>query len=213
MRPIAKRTRRPTAATRCLKIVDDPPDLVLCDYRMPGLDGRQLYEKLRARKQTKQIPFIFLASRSDVEEKLRPIVEGVEEFVVKPFFLKDLVRRTKKVIDRLHLEKLQNRAVRPGVIQGRLEEMSILDILQSLEMGQKSCRLTIRHETDTCELFFSAGQCVDATAWAARRRGSCFSGDALAGRRFRDRFQFQSHAHDDFPQHHRPVDGRTAPDG
>lgn len=148
-------------ADALLKIVDDPPDLIICDYRMHGLDGRQLYEKLRARKQTKQIPFIFLASRSDVEEKLRPIIEGAEEFVVKPFFLKDLVRRTKKVIDRLRLEKLQNRAVRPGVIQGRLEEMSILDLLQSLEMGQKSCRLTIRHETDTCELFFSSGQCTD----------------------------------------------------
>ena len=149
-------------ADALLKIVDDPPDLILCDYRMPGLDGRQLYEKLRGRKQTKQIPFIFLASRGDMEEKLRPIVEGVEEFIVKPFFLKDLVRRTKKIIDRLHLEKLQNRAVRPGVVQGRLEEMSILDLLQSLEMGQKSCRLTIRHDSDTCELFFSAGQCVDA---------------------------------------------------
>jgi CheY-like chemotaxis protein len=149
-------------ADALLKIVDDPPDLILCDYRMPGLDGRQLYEKLRSRKQTKQIPFIFLASRGDVEEKLRPIVEGVEEFVVKPFFLKDLVRRTKKVIDRLHLEKLQNRAARPGVVQGRLEEMSILDLLQSLEMGQKSCSLTIRHDADVCELFLSAGQCVDA---------------------------------------------------
>lgn len=148
-------------ADALLKIVDDPPDLILCDYRMPGLDGRQLYEKLRGRKQTKLIPFIFLASRSDVEEKLRPIVEGVEEFVVKPFFVKDLVRRTKKVIDRLRLEKLQSRAVRPGVIQGRLEEMSILDLLQSLEMGQKSCRLTIRHQRDTCELFFAAGQCAD----------------------------------------------------
>jgi CheY-like chemotaxis protein len=148
-------------ADALLKIVDDPPDLILCDYRMPGLDGRQLYEKLRGRKQTKHIPFIFLASRSDVEEKLRPIVEGVEEFVVKPFFIKDLVRRTKKVIDRLRLEKLQSRAVRPGVIQGRLEEMSILDLLQSLEMGQKSCRLTIRHQTDMCELFFATGQCAD----------------------------------------------------
>jgi len=148
-------------ADALLKIVDDPPDLILCDYRMPGLDGRQLYEKLRGRKQTKLIPFIFLASRSDVEEKLRPIVEGVEEFVVKPFFINDLVRRTKKVIDRLHLEKLQSRAVRPGVIQGRLEEMSILDLLQSLEMGQKSCRLTIRHQADTCELFFATGQCAD----------------------------------------------------
>jgi len=149
-------------ADALLKIVDDPPDLILCDYRMSGLDGRQLYDKLRARKQTKQIPFIFLASRGDVEERLRPMVEGVEEFVVKPFFLKDLIRRTKKVIDRLALEKLQSRATRPGVIQGRLEEMSILDLMQSLEMGQKSCRLTIRHGGETCEMFFAAGQCADA---------------------------------------------------
>jgi CheY-like chemotaxis protein len=149
-------------ADALLKIVDDPPDLVVCDYRMPGLDGRQLYEKLRARQQTKSIPFIFLASRSDIEEKLRPIVEGVEEFIPKPFFLKDLVRRAKKVVDRLHLEKLQNRQVRPGVIQGRLEEMSIMDLMQSLEMGQKSCQLTVRRGGETAQLFFSSGQCKDA---------------------------------------------------
>jgi hypothetical protein len=40
--------------------------------------------------------------------------------------------------------------------------MSILDLMQSLEMGQKSCRLTIRHDNETCELFFSGGQCADA---------------------------------------------------
>ena len=145
-----------------LKIVDEPPDLILCDYRMPGLDGRKLYEKLRARQQTKSIPFMFLASRGDIEEKLRPIVEGVEEFIVKPFFVKDLVRRSKKVIDRLQLEKLQKSAVRPGVIQGRLEEMSMLDLMQSLEMGQKSCRLAIQHGGETCEMFFASGQCTDA---------------------------------------------------
>ena len=149
-------------ADALLKIVDDPPDLVVCDYRMPGLDGRQLYEKLRGRQQTKAIPFIFLASRSDIEEKLRPIVEGVEEFIPKPFFLKDLVRRAKKVVDRLQLEKLQNRQVRPGVVQGRLEEMSIMDLMQSLEMGQKSCRLIVRQNGAQCELYFASGQCRDA---------------------------------------------------
>jgi len=161
-------------ADALLKIVDDPPDLVLCDYRMPGLDGRQLYEKMRARQKTKHIPFIFLASRGDIEEKLRPIVEGVEDFVAKPFFLRDLVRSTKKVIDRLQLEKLQSRAVRPGVIQGRLEEMSILDLMQSLEMGQKSCRLTVRHENESCELFFSAGQCADARAGSVEGEAAVF---------------------------------------
>jgi CheY-like chemotaxis protein len=149
-------------ADALLKVVDDPPDLIVCDYKMPGLDGRQLYDKLRARAQTKQIPFIFLASRGDIEEKLRAIAEGVEEFIAKPFFLKDLVRRTKKVIDRLRLEKMQNRAVRPGVIQGRLEEMSMLDLMQSLEMGQKSCQLTVRHNGDVCVMDFGTGQCKDA---------------------------------------------------
>ena len=149
-------------ADALLKIVDEPPDLVVCDYRMPGIDGRQLYEKIRARQATRQIPFIFLASRGDIEEKLRPILDGVEEFITKPFFVKDLVRQTKKVIDRLQLEKLQKRAVRPGVVQGRLEEMSILDLMQSLEMGQKSCELTIRRGGETGKLFFAAGQCADA---------------------------------------------------
>jgi CheY-like chemotaxis protein len=149
-------------ADALLKIIDEQPDLVVCDYRMPGLDGRQLFEKTRGRSQTKNIPFIFLASRGDIEEKLRPIVDGVEEFISKPFFLNDFLQRAKKVIDRLQLEKLQKRAVRPGVIQGRLEEMSILDLMQSLEMGQKSCQLTIRRGDETAELFFAAGQCADA---------------------------------------------------
>jgi CheY-like chemotaxis protein len=149
-------------ADALLKIVDDTPDLVLCDYRMPGLDGRQLYEKLRARFASRPIPFIFLASRADIEEKLRPMVDGVEEFIPKPFFIRELVRHAKKVIDRLQLEKLQKTSARPGVIQGRLEEMSILDLMQSLEMGQKTCKLTIRNAGSACEIFFAAGQCQDA---------------------------------------------------
>jgi CheY-like chemotaxis protein len=149
-------------ADALLRIVEEPPDLIICDYKMPGLDGRQLYEKLRARPQTNHIPFIFLASRGDIEEKLRSLVDGVEEFLAKPFFVKDVVRRAKKVIDRLALEKLQSHAHRPGIVHGRLEEMSILDLMQSLEMGQKSCALSIRRANHTCLLYFAAGQCKDA---------------------------------------------------
>ena len=145
-----------------LKIIDDPPDAILCDYKMSGLDGRQLFEKLRGREQTRHIPFLFMASRADIEEKLRHLTDGVEDFVAKPFVLKDLVRAAKKVVDRLHLEKLQKSASRPGIIQGRLEEMSMTDLLQSLEMGQKSCRLVVRHDGEQGELFFASGQCRDA---------------------------------------------------
>ncbi len=149
-------------ADALLKVIDDPPDVILCDFKMPGLDGRQLFEKLRGREQTRHIPFLFMASRADIEERLRPLVDGVEDFIAKPFLLKDLVRMTKKVVDRLHLEKLQKRASRPGVIQGRLEEMSMIDLMQSLEMGQKSCRLVVQKNGEQGELFFANGQCRDA---------------------------------------------------
>ncbi|HXH67693.1 MAG TPA: response regulator [Candidatus Limnocylindrales bacterium] len=145
-----------------LKVIDEPPDVILCDYKMPGLDGRQLFEKLRGREATRHIPFLFMASRTDIEEKLRPMVDGVEDFIAKPFLAKDLVRMAKKIVDRLHLEKLQKQASRPGVIQGRLEEMSMIDLMQSLEMGQKSCRLLVKKAGETGELYFASGQCRDA---------------------------------------------------
>src|SRR5579885_1898261 len=149
-------------ADALLKVIDEPPDVILCDYKMPGLDGLQLFEKLRGREATRHIPFLFMASRTDIEEKLRPLVDGVEDFISKPFLAKDLVRITKKVVDRLHLEKLQKKASRPGVIQGRLEEMSMIDLMQSLEMGQKSCRLIVQHGGEQGELYFAGGQCRDA---------------------------------------------------
>jgi response regulator RpfG family c-di-GMP phosphodiesterase len=150
-------------ADALLKSVDNPPDLIISDFRMPGLDGRQLYEKLRSRENTRNIPFVFVASRGDIEEKLRPAVGvGVEDFIPKPFFVADLVRQVKKIVDRLHLEKMQKHASRPGVIQGRLEEMSVTELMQSLEMGQKTCRLTLRRAGDRAELYFIAGQCKHA---------------------------------------------------
>jgi CheY-like chemotaxis protein len=161
-------------ADALLKSIDNPPDLIISDFRMPGLDGRQLYEKLRGRESTRNIPFVFVASRGDIEEKLRPAVGGgVEDFIPKPFFVADLVRQVKKIVDRLHLEKMQKHASRPGVIQGRLEEMSVTELMQSLEMGQKTCRLKLRRNGDQAELYFNAGQCKHAELGGAR-------GDAVA---------------------------------
>src|SRR2546430_5366680 len=171
MEPHCEVTIATDGADALLKIIDEPPDAILCDYKMPGLDGRQLFEKLRGREATRNIPFLFMASRTDIEEKLRPMVDGVEDFIAKPFLAKDLVRMAKKIVDRLHLEKLQKRASRPGVIQGRLEEMSMIDLMQSLEMGQKSCRLVVPHRGEQGELYFTGGPSRDAKVGKLAARG------------------------------------------
>lgn len=149
-------------ADALLKAIEEKPDLIVSDYQMPGLDGRQLFEKLRARDETKKIPFIFMAGKADIEERLRQFTDGVEDYIVKPFFLREVVVRAKKVVDRLHLEKLQITARRPGVIEGRLEEMNVIDLFQSLEMGSKSCRLTLTRGKEKCEIYLENGQVYDA---------------------------------------------------
>ena len=50
--PLAVVTTATDAADALLKAVDDVPDLLVCDYKMPGMDGRQLVEKLRSRPAT-----------------------------------------------------------------------------------------------------------------------------------------------------------------
>src|SRR5690349_22202999 len=68
------------AADALLKAVDDPPDLLVCDYRMPGMDGRQLVEKLRSRPRTAGAAVILLATKADITEKLSGHDQPVDDF-------------------------------------------------------------------------------------------------------------------------------------
>src|ERR1700721_4237014 len=58
------------AADALLKAVDDLPDVLISDYRMPGMDGRQLLEKLKSRPTTAGIAVILMASKADISARL-----------------------------------------------------------------------------------------------------------------------------------------------
>ena len=73
------------SADALLKAVDDPPDLVVCDYRMPGMDGRQLVEKLKSRPATANFSAVLMASRADIDERLSP-QDAADDYLAKPFF-------------------------------------------------------------------------------------------------------------------------------
>ena len=85
--PLAMVTTATDAADALLKAVDDPPDLLVSDYRMPGMDGRQLVEKLRSRPRTAEAAVILVATKTDISEKLSTPDLPVDDFVEKPFFL------------------------------------------------------------------------------------------------------------------------------
>jgi CheY-like chemotaxis protein len=161
--PLAKVTTATDAADALLKAVDDPPDLLVCDYRMPGMDGRQLVEKLRSRPRTAEAAVILVATKTDISEKLSTPDLPVDDFVEKPFFLREATQRIKRVIDKIALEKMAKTAPSDGVLRGSLLQMNVIDLVQSLEMGRKSCSLTLTNKDDKCELYFKEGQVSHAT--------------------------------------------------
>jgi CheY-like chemotaxis protein len=144
------------AADALLKAVDEPPDLLISDYRMPGMDGRALLEKLKSRPGTAGIAVILMASKADLSERLSS-QDPVEDYLEKPFFLKDAIQKIKRVVDRIALEKLSKTAS-DGVLRGSLSQMNVIDLVQSLEMGRKNCQLTMTNGAEKCEMYFTGGQ-------------------------------------------------------
>ncbi|MGD0824522.1 MAG: response regulator [Terriglobales bacterium] len=153
------------AADALLKAVDDLPDVLISDYRMPGMDGRQLLEKLKSRPATAGIAVILMASKADISERLS-MQDPIEDYLEKPFFLKDATHKIKRVVDRIALEKMSKAASTDGILRGSLSQMNVIDLVQSLEMGRKSCLLTMtnnnNNNNDKCEIYFSQGQAKHA---------------------------------------------------
>lgn len=83
----------------CLKrLKGKKPDLILLDIRMPGMDGWEVLREIKKDERTKAIPVMMytVVEKSLDEETLRE--RGVEEFIVKPFKLEDLIRKVEKIM-------------------------------------------------------------------------------------------------------------------
>jgi CheY-like chemotaxis protein len=145
-------------ADALMKAIEQKPDLIISDYSMPVMDGRALYEKLRSRKETQNIPFVFLASQKEIDEHLRMVLDGVEDYFIKPFFVGDLARQARRITARLLQQKMEKEQGRGGRISGRLSEMNLIDWMQSLDQGRKTCALVLRADNDECTVYFSEGQ-------------------------------------------------------
>jgi DNA-binding response OmpR family regulator len=146
------------AADALLKAIEDKPDLIIADYAMNGMDGRQLLQKIKSRNASAGIPVILMASKVDINEKLKTVQDTVEDFIEKPFFLKEAAARIKKVVDKISLEKMAREAPGESVLRGSLAQMNVLDLLQSLDMGRKTCALTLTNNGEKCKMYFTEGQ-------------------------------------------------------
>ena len=91
------------------RIAARPPDLVLTDVMMPRLDGVGLLKHLRANEPTRDLPVIVLSARAGEESTVQGLVEGADDYIVKPFAARELQARVRTHMELAHARAWANR--------------------------------------------------------------------------------------------------------
>jgi DNA-binding response OmpR family regulator len=82
------------------------PDLIISDLMMPGMNGEDLYLNIRKNKKFTVVPFIIITANIDDEVKLRQLEHGVNDYIMKPFQIKELILKVHNVLElRKNIEK------------------------------------------------------------------------------------------------------------
>ena len=79
-------------------VEQNPPDLVLLDIMMPGLDGYEVCRRLRAHEPTREMPVMFLSALEEVKNKAQGFEVGGNDYLTKPFEVLEVKARVRSLL-------------------------------------------------------------------------------------------------------------------
>lgn len=117
------------------QVKQSPPDLIVLDYMMPEMNGHEVARILKRDILYRHIPIIMLTAKGDVQDKVKGIDAGVDDYVVKPFEpiellarVKMILRRTSSSLDANPLTKLPGNVSIKQEIQRRLDNHEMMAV-------------------------------------------------------------------------------------
>ena len=131
------------------KAVADKPSLIITEVDLPGMNGFQMMEKMKAQSETREIPFIFISRKDDSGSVNKGFELGAEDYMIKPVKVEVMGAKINTMINRLRAEK---KAAPAAGVSGSLSEMGIPDIVQILGAGRKTGRITLDNNGDTASI-------------------------------------------------------------
>lgn len=90
------------------KIYSQPPELILLDVELPDKSGYEILRILRNDTRTSHVPIIIVTARDSVQDKVKGLESGADDYLVKPFVPEELVARVKSLLRRVKHEKAYN---------------------------------------------------------------------------------------------------------
>src|SRR3954468_9355791 len=118
---------------------DNPPDLLILDRMLPGMDGLLVCQALRAEPATAAIPIIMLTARGEEAERIQGLELGADDYVTKPFSPRELMARVAAL-----LRRTQRAAGAPPDAPLRYGPLTIDTIRHAVEVDGKEVRLTAK---------------------------------------------------------------------
>ncbi len=151
-----------SAESALAKLEHGAPDLVLSDTKLPGADGFELVRSMRALPDMRDVPIVFVTEQGALEDKLRGLELGVDDYLAKPIFVREVVTRVHMLLARRNQQRIAAETLARTRFSGSLEDVAVVDLLQTIGVSQKSGVAEVVHGSRQARLFFRDGQLVDA---------------------------------------------------
>jgi CheY-like chemotaxis protein len=147
------------------KLELDTPDLIISETKFPtDLDGFELRRRVRGSPDWAEIPFVFLTAETAIEHKIRGLELGVDDYLTKPIYIKEIVTRINILLQKRQRAHFDER--KDGVrFAGRVADMPVVDVIQTIEVSRKSGVIQfVADRNRTAAIYFRDGKVIDAEA-------------------------------------------------
>lgn len=119
---------------------EEKPDLIILDIMLPGMDGVEILRRLKADKDTADIPVIMATAKGAEHEKVRSLDIGADDYLVKPFGMMEMISRVKAVLRRCKKEE-KGALLKAGGILLNPEERTVFLEGERIELTLKEFEL------------------------------------------------------------------------
>ena len=141
------------------------PDLVIAETVLDEVDGFTFCQRLKANPAWADIPFVFLTAQTDIESKIRGLELGVDDYLTKPIYIKEIVARARILLQKRQRTRIEERRDGRTRFAGRLSDMPVVDLIQTVEISRKSGLITFTGEGGKqAAIYFRDGKVIDAEA-------------------------------------------------
>lgn len=143
-----------------LRLIENPPDLVILDWMLPGVSGLEICRRMRARQATRGLPVIMLTARGEEAERVRGLSTGADDYIVKPFSVPELIARVRALLRRTNPDRLASRLL-AGDLELDRQNWRVHRGTRTIHLGPTEFRL-LEYLMAKPGRVFSRGQLLDS---------------------------------------------------